>query len=282
MGYNTFWDKYELFFHHEFINDENFPIEKKSLLQTEMGSFFINRDFTIYQEKAKRFDKINQIDFERNYAGFIRILANIIPNKINDLLDFHFEKYVGKKDDFLTFVYHEIKGSKTTQGNKELPVPQYKLVLFKWCEEKMNLLDNALPEKDVNKTLINRIRIEEIKKLNSKKFDFGKLIKLLEEVNDNYSLGNYFALSAVCRSIVDHIPPIFEKENFEQVASNYGGKSIKKSFKRLNDSMKTIANIHLHEQIRKKEPLANINQIDFGPELDLLLVEIITIISKEQ
>ncbi|MBO6827949.1 MAG: hypothetical protein JJ876_00150 [Muricauda sp.] len=276
MGYDTFWDEYQLFFHHEFINEESFPDEKKALLQNEMGSYFINKDFTIYQEKTKPFDRINEADFKNNYLGFIRILLNILPNKVEDLLNFHFEKFHGKKEEFLTFVYHQIKGSKTTQGDKVLPVPQNKLILFKWCEEKMNNLEIYNHKNTGNSVLINKIRIEEIKKLESGKFDFRKLIKLLEEINDNYSIGNYFAVSALSRAVVDHIPPIFEKENFEQVANNYGGSSIKKSFRRLNESMKVIADIHLHGQIRKKEGLPNVNQIDFGPELDLLLGEIIS------
>jgi len=277
MGYDSFWNEYELFFHHEFINDENFPIEKKRKLENAMGSFFIKRDFTIYQEKAKPYDEINKIDFERNYVGFIRILANIISTKIEDFLEFHYEKYPRSKKDFLTFVYHQVKGSKTTQGGKELPPPQYKSILLNWCEIKMNKQKLSISDRMNQGTFVNTFRINEIKNLKSLDFDFSKLLKLLEEVNDNYALENYYGVSSLCRAILDHIPPIFEKPNFNEVASNYGGSSLKRSFKRLNDS-KAIADIHLHGQIRKKESLPNFNQIDFSQELDLLLSEIISII----
>ena len=281
MGYDSFWDEYELFFYHEFINDESFSVEKKAKLKHDGGCFFINGDFTIYQEKSKPFEHINETDFIRNFTGFIKILFNIPPIKVEQLLNFHFEKYTNDKEQFLKFLYHEMKGSKTTQGDKILPPPQNKLILFEWCENKMNSSKFITNQRMSNKTFVNINRIEEIKKLRSNNFDFSKLVKLLEEVNDNFSLENYYSVSFLSRAVVDHIPPIFKKENFTQVANNYGGSSIKRTFKRLNDSMKTISDIHLHGQIRKSEPKLNLNQIDYSQEFDFLLSEIITLTLSE-
>jgi len=278
-GYRTFWNEYQLFFHHVFINDESFPDDKKKLLQSDKGFFFINNDFTIYQEKAHPKDEISEVDFKRNYIGFILILLNLPPIKVNDFLQFHFEKFKGKKEDFLTFVYHEVKGSKMKRDGKEIPIPQNKLLLFKWCEKKINSHEHSISF-DASNVFVNKTRIEEIKKLKSNSFDFSKLIKLLQEINDNFSLKNYFAVSALCRGLVDHVPPIFGKMNFNEVANYYGGSSIKKNMKRLNE-MKTISDINLHGQIRSKEPLPNVNQINFGQELDLLLSEIIAKVESE-
>jgi len=76
------------------------------------------------------------------------------------------------------------------------------------------------------------------------------------------------------RAIADHIPPIFEKSTFTEVANNHGSKSFKESMKNLDNSSRKISDSHLHTQIRKKEVLPNSNQVDFSNDLDVLLGEI--------
>jgi len=46
--------------------------------------------------------------------------------------------------------------------------------------------------------------------------------------------------------------------------------------KNLENSLRNIADIHLHQQIKKKETLPNFNQINFMADIDLLLSEIIS------
>lgn len=48
-----------------------------------------------------------------------------------------------------------------------------------------------------------------------------------------------------------------------------------KSMERLNLAMRNLADMYLHEHIRKKESLPNKVQVNFKSELDLLLAEII-------
>ena len=83
------------------------------------------------------------------------------------------------------------------------------------------------------------------------------------------------------RTILNHIPPIFNFKNFDEVVSNYGGlkdnKSFKKNMAHLNDSLKHIADSYLHLQIRKQEILPNETQINFKQDLDVLLGEIVRI-----
>lgn len=130
-------------------------------------------------------------------------------------------------------------------------------------------------------------RINDLRSLQNPKYDPTKLIKLCEELNQNYKWKNYFAVGALLRTILDHIPPIFEKKTFGHVASEYTwGKSHKDLITRLYKSAKKIADNLLHAHIRKRESLPNKTRVNFTPELDILLGEILiklkSCMNKEQ
>lgn len=280
MSLDNFWDEYELYFHHEFINDEEFTESKKALLQSELGSYFINKDFTIYQVKTEPFDKINELDSQNNFFTFMRILYHLHFPKVYDFIEFHYEKYKGDKKTWLNYVYREFKGSKSTRGGVEIPPCQQKLMLLEWCEEKLFQMSSKKNYKKVITELefINAHRIIELENIKNDDFDLRKLIKMLNEINDSYSLGNFFSVAMLSRSVINHIPPIFGFTTFNQVASNYGGKSFKKNMSNLNNSMKNIADNYLHEMIRKKEALPNENQVNFSNDMDVLLAEIVRVL----
>jgi hypothetical protein len=40
------------------------------------------------------------------------------------------------------------------------------------------------------------------------RFDRAKLLRLIDELNDNYARGNAYAVHALLRAILDHIPPL--------------------------------------------------------------------------
>lgn len=127
-------------------------------------------------------------------------------------------------------------------------------------------------------------RIKEIASLPKDNFDTAKLVKLCEEINQNYEWKNCFAVGALLRTTLDHIPPIFEKESFEQVASEYSwGRSHKSLMVKLSESAKKIAHSLLHKQIRKSkvEVLPKKQRVDFRAELDILLAEIVTILKSK-
>lgn len=140
---------------------------------------------------------------------------------------------------------------------------------------------NKVPLKKNNKIrnkdeYISSSRIKELKSIKNATFDLTKLIRLCEEVNINWLQNNYYSVITHVRTILNHVPPIFEVSTFEQVANNYsGGSSFKKSMLHLFNEAKNIADIHLHSQAQKNEVLPNSIQIDFRPGLDLLLSEII-------
>lgn len=135
------------------------------------------------------------------------------------------------------------------------------------------------PESD---NYVSEKRIKEIANLPKDEFDTTKLVELCNELNQNYRWRNYFAVGALLRTILDHVPPIFEKQNFEQVASDYSwGKSHKSLIMKLCESAKKIAHNLLHAQIRKREVLPQKERVDFRAEFDILLAEIVTIIKTQ-
>ncbi len=87
------------------------------------------------------------------------------------------------------------------------------------------------------------------------------------------------SIAMIMRAIIDHIPPIFSVASFAEVANNYSGsKTFKISMKLLQRSLRSVADSHLHIQIRNKETLPTFTQVNFKAELDSLLSEIIRLL----
>jgi hypothetical protein len=126
--------------------------------------------------------------------------------------------------------------------------------------------------------LIADSRLDELRALTSSQFDFKKLIRLCEELNIASREECHFATAALTRALVDHVPPLFGKKNFSEVANNYAGtKSFREAMEHLDSSAKKVADGHLHTQIRKSETLPTAQQVNFASGLDVLLSEIVRI-----
>ena len=128
-------------------------------------------------------------------------------------------------------------------------------------------------------TVIADSRLDELRALSPPDFDFQKLIRLCEEINTAYSEGCYFATAMLTRGLLDHVPPIFGKTTFNEVANNYagGGKSFKETMHHLENAARKVADAHLHMPIRKSETLPVAQQVNFSSQLDVLLSEIVRI-----
>jgi hypothetical protein len=129
---------------------------------------------------------------------------------------------------------------------------------------------------------VDMARIKELQDISNPKFDLSRLIKLCQELNIAHENECSLSISMILRTILNHVPPIFNCKNFDEVANNYSGSKKKSAFKKLmknlNITLKNIADIHLHQQIQRKEALPSFNQINFIQTIDILLSEIITIL----
>src|SRR3989344_5695220 len=118
-----------------------------------------------------------------------------------------------------------------------------------------------------------------LSELKSEKYDLTKLIKMCKELNYNYSLGNYLSCGMLIRAILDHVPPIFGKNSFTEVVNSYGTKSFKDIVSPLEETARKISDSYLHNFIQKKEILPSKTQVSFQPNMDVLLSEVIRILS---
>ena len=118
-------------------------------------------------------------------------------------------------------------------------------------------------------------QIEEICKLPS-------IFAYEQRQEENPHFGFVRGLTKRLRAILDHVPPIFDKEKFKEVASECGTKSFQGTMKYLQDGARKIADAHLHSPVRKKETLPTDLQVNFIPYIDVLLAEIVTVMESEK
>jgi hypothetical protein len=126
--------------------------------------------------------------------------------------------------------------------------------------------------------MISETRLSDLRALSSEGFDFKKLVRFCEEINISYGNKCYFATAMLVRGVLDHVPPIFGKSTFAEVANNYGGRSFKLAMQHLERASRSIADGHLHQPIRRKESLPTAQQVNCGQQLDTLLEEIVRMI----
>jgi hypothetical protein len=129
---------------------------------------------------------------------------------------------------------------------------------------------------------IDEGRIETLRSIKDPRFDLTKLIKLCEELNICNANKCYYAVAMITRAIIDHVPPIFGKSSFNEIANNYGNiKSFRDSMLHLSGSAIKISDAHLHVHVRTREVLPTGTQVNFSNDLDVLLAEIIRILKKD-
>lgn len=122
----------------------------------------------------------------------------------------------------------------------------------------------------VDPTMIDVLRDTKISNL-----DLGKLIKMCEELNDNYERENYIACVLLLRAVMNHVPPVFGYQLFKEVSA-HAGRSVKAALELLEDNARVISDLHNHSLIRATEPLPTRSQIEpFRASFEILLHEIV-------
>lgn len=132
---------------------------------------------------------------------------------------------------------------------------------------------------DMSRTAyVDKNTLLRLSKIENGNFDLSRLLSFCNELDDNYSLGNYHSCAMLLRSILDHVPPIFEQNNFADVCAKYGSRSFKDIVKPLNETAKKIGDDYLHSQISKKVLMVTKTQVSFQANLDSLLNEVAAIL----
>jgi hypothetical protein len=105
------------------------------------------------------------------------------------------------------------------------------------------------------------------------RFDWAKLLRLIDELNDNYRRGSTYAVHAVLRAILDHVPPLLGCTSFKAAANNYPWTQTDKAYmKRLLD-FRLQADDALHRQISAQTDLLGLGDIPPRAWINRLLQE---------
>ncbi|MBP6529850.1 MAG: hypothetical protein KA260_06985 [Burkholderiales bacterium] len=142
-------------------------------------------------------------------------------------------------------------------------------------------LGNRPPALGGRVDFVSTIRIREIAAIRPSRFDVARLVQMLRELNVVAAHDCHICTAMLVRAIVDHIPPVFGKTSFSEVAGQHGGKSFKEHMSHLDKSLRKIADGHLHQQIRRSESVPTQQQSAFGPALDALLAEVVRVLMDE-
>lgn len=128
-------------------------------------------------------------------------------------------------------------------------------------------------------TYVDPLRILQLRGIKSTQWDLKRLVRLLQELNISHANEAHMATAMLVRAIADHVPPIFNAKNFSEVANNYPApRSFSEQMKQLDTSLRKIADMHLHQPVRKTEVLPLAPQVDFRGALDVLLSEIVRLL----
>jgi hypothetical protein len=128
-------------------------------------------------------------------------------------------------------------------------------------------------------------RIAELQTLKKPKWDPRRLIRMLQELNLAHENNMDMATAMLVRAITDHVPPIFGKTKFADVAAQHSagsidGRSFKGAMSHLTDLMKHVADGILHVHIRPAETLPSSTQVNFSQSLDVLLGEVVRVLRQ--
>ena len=224
-------------------------------------------------------------EIEANHITRIRSLAKTAKNLDRDFaIEWHQEAWERHKDygnpdfDIVEKMYAEARGMAADM--LDLSNLASRLEDFVGKKGKQN--NDVTEVQKISAPLhlfVDPITLDELRAIKSPNFDLDKLIRLCEELNICYSNECYLATAMIGRAILDHVPPIFGVSWFKEVCSNYkGGTSFKGSTQSLENSLRNIADHHLHERIRNKESLPTKAQVTFSADLDVLLAEIVRLL----
>lgn len=126
---------------------------------------------------------------------------------------------------------------------------------------------------------VDPARILQLRSIKSHQWDLKRLVRLLEELNSAHEHELHMATAMLVRAVVDHVPPIFNAKNFSEVANNYPApRSFSDQMQQLDTSLRKIADMHLHQPVRKTEALPLAPQVDFRGALDVLLSEVVRLL----
>jgi hypothetical protein len=122
-------------------------------------------------------------------------------------------------------------------------------------------------------TYVDADTIASLLALSDNRFDYARLVQMCRELNIAHQQGCNISVVMLVRSIMDHVPPIFDKKTFSDVV-NSRPKSLKETLAPL-DSIRKIADTFIHQQIRKRETIPTPTAVNVSNAVETLLQEVV-------
>jgi len=116
--------------------------------------------------------------------------------------------------------------------------------------------------------------ITRLAEVESDRVDIASLVRMCKEINSSHEHGNVLAAVLLMRTVLNHVPPVFGYQAFEQVVAAQK-KSLKESFDHLENGLRKIADFHAHRRIGAFESYPSVAQVEpFKPQFELLLQQV--------
>jgi len=93
------------------------------------------------------------------------------------------------------------------------------------------------------------------------RWDYTKLLGLLQELEDNYRDGNGYAAHALLRAVLDHVPPLFAQPNFTGVVNNHSWGRTDRSYVKRLAAFRDQADDALHRPINRSPDLLTVEDM---------------------
>ncbi|HEV2315167.1 MAG TPA: hypothetical protein VGR94_07665 [Candidatus Acidoferrales bacterium] len=147
-------------------------------------------------------------------------------------------------------------------------------------EAALEILDETSLGGGANLWIVDPQLVSQIAELEVSSVDLSFLARICREINSSYAHGNILATALLMRTVLNHVPPVFGYQTFDQVVAN-AGKSLKDSFDHLQSGLRKVADFHAHRKITSAESYPSIAQVEpFKPQFELLLQQVIARIGK--
>jgi len=135
---------------------------------------------------------------------------------------------------------------------------------------KGNSSQNSDTEGYVNRSILEGFQSKKCR------FNYQKLITLIEELNFNYLNKKTYSSCMLLRAILDHIPPLLAKNDFNDVVNNYRWGSEKSSRRKAVKELLTFRNTPddvLHGQITNRSDIIDFSYLPDKFSVNTLLQE---------
>jgi len=141
-------------------------------------------------------------------------------------------------------------------------------------EEALEHFDGDQPLPGANVFIVAPALITRLEALTASTYDVASLVRMCREINSSFAHDNVLAVALLMRTVLNHVPPVFGHNTFEQVVASMG-KSLKESFEHLEKGLRKIADFYTHKKIGAFESYPSAVQVEpYKPQFELLLHQV--------